>query len=170
MKLVRENINFERGIDPKESMRLGNQKLQSIKKDFRFLESIINNIKLPDDKLGFSSIIRGANNIKKIIDLIIIDAIRQKFNIQFKEDHEEISHTTATNLFASTDIGIYHYELRKNGTGSMYWIKVYHLQGKSIGKIKRGLEMIDTDTIETSQSTNLDIFLQKFGKLFKKYH
>ncbi|HPI82574.1 MAG TPA: hypothetical protein PK122_05090 [Candidatus Paceibacterota bacterium] len=163
--LTSESMNFERGKDPKDSMGIGNKKIREIRSDYKYLEPIINSLEPPDDEFTFQKVRLKIDGMKRVIELVIMEFIRQKYGIIFQEDSQE-SRFTSSNLFASATVGEYRYELLRNGVGSTYWAKVISLKGNILNATKTTEE----DFIETSQSTSLRIFDEKFQKLLKKYH
>ncbi len=171
--IVREGLNFERGIDPKDALKIGNEKLRTVQKDYDYLGPIIKTLQAPDDEFAFQKVRWKIDGLKSIIEIIIIEHIRKKYNIQFKEDKEEGVRPGSIRLFASTNIGEYRYELRRNGVGSTYWAKVISLKGKTLStvpsKFFNGPKTVDQDFFETSQSSSLRIFDEKFQKLLKKF-
>lgn len=180
--LTSESMNFERGKDPKDSMGIGNKKIREIRSDYKYLEPIINSLEPPDDEFTFQKVRLKIDGMKRVIELVIMEFIRQKYGIIFQEDSQE-SRFTSSNLFASATVGEYRYELLRNGVGSTYWAKVISLKGNILNTKKaKGFIFKDSqgrvippktteeDFIETSQSTSLRIFDEKFQKLLKKYH
>lgn len=171
--IVREGLNFERGMDPKDALKIGNEKLRAIQKDYEYLGPIVKNLQAPDDEFTFQKVRQKIDGLKSAIEIIIIEHIRKKYNIKFEEDQEEFR-PGSPRLFASAEIGEYRYELRRNGVGSTYWAKVINLKGRTINRVKSSSfsgpsRMIEQDFFETSQSTSLRIFDEKFQKLLKKF-
>jgi hypothetical protein len=172
--IVREGLNFERGMDPKDALKIGNQKLRTIRSDYEYLGPIIKTLQAPDDEFTFQKVRQKIDGLKSIIEIIIIEYIRKKYNIQFNEDREEEVHPGSPRLFASADLGEYRYELHRNGVGSTYWAKVISLKGKTLSTRKSSFNgptrTTEQDFFETSQSSSLRIFDEKFQKLLKKFH
>jgi hypothetical protein len=170
--IVREGLNFERGQDPKDAMNIGNEKIRNLSRDYNYLGPIIKNLQAPDDEFTFGTIRHKIDGLKKVIELIIIEFLRKKYEIQFQED-SELTSGSGDNLFASAKVGNYQYELRKNGVGSTYWAKVISLKGETLNtrnSIFVNEPPIKEDFFQTSQSSSLRIFDEKFQKLLKKYH
>lgn len=167
--IVREGLNFERGMDPKDSLKIGNEKLRTLQKNYEYLGSIIKNLQTPDDEFNFQKVRQKIDGLKSVIEIIIVEYIRKKYNIKFKEDSREEVRPGSPRLFASADIGEYRYELRRNEAGSTYWTKVISLKGKTINIAKTKWVNIEQNFYETSQSSSLRIFDEKFQKLLKKF-
>ena len=170
--IVREALNFERGQNPLDALKIGNEKIRALSKDYNYLDPIIKTLKAPDDEFNFGIIRHKIDGLKKVIELVIIEFLRSKYGVEFKED-SEITRGSGDNLFASAKVGDYRYELRRNGVGSTYWVKIISLKGETLSIVKsrsfNGPQNINKDYLETSQSTSLRIFDEKFQRLFKKY-
>jgi hypothetical protein len=170
--IVREGLNFERGLDPKDALNIGNEKIRTLSRDYNYLGPIIKNLQAPDDEFTFGKVRHKIDGLKKVIELVIVEFLRKKYGIQFQEDTDP-SDTGGSKLFASSKVGNYQYELRKNGVGSTYWAKVISLKGEILSTSKpayQGAQPAEFDYFETSQSTSLRIFDEKFQRLLKKYH
>lgn len=168
--LTSESLNFERGMDPKDALNIGNEKIRILSRDYNYLGPIIKNLQAPDDEFTFGNVRHKIDGLKKVIELVIIEFLRKKYEIQFTEDRDLEVTGSGNNLFASAKIGNYQYELRRNGVGSTYWTKVISLKGETLSTAYSSFKTIDQDFFETSQSSSLRIFDEKFQKLFKKYH
>jgi hypothetical protein len=164
--LVKESISFQRGQDPKDSLGIGDPKERKILSNFSYIEPIIKNLELPDDEFSFKDFRRKIESLKEIVEYIILRHVREKYGVEAKFE-TEISYSQASNLFAVANVGEYRYEFRRNGVRNAYWIKVVSLKGKQIGKIGAGYSV---NYVETSQSSSLRIFDQKFNQLYKKFH
>lgn len=161
MKLVKESLNFERGLDPMDALNIGDPRIREIHKNYNDIKSIIETGVA--DELIFSEFRHKIDKLKEIMDYVVVNHIKNKFNIDTKFQKEEFSRSTASNLFAIANIGKYIYEFRKNGVGSTFWTEIEGLnlpQGPE-NNIYRKL---------TSQSTNLKTFDSKLSSLLKKYH
>ena len=172
--IVREGLSFERGLDPKDALNIGNQKVRELRKNYEYLDPIIKTLKAPDDEFTFGVVRHKIDRLKACIELVIMEFIRDKYKIEFKEDSDFTRQRSGDNLFASAKVGDYQYELRRNGVGSTYWTKVISLKKETLSTAKskffNGPQTIDQDFFETSQSTSLRIFDEKFQRLLKKFH
>jgi hypothetical protein len=171
--IVREGLDFERGLNPKDALKIGNEKIRKLNKDYEYLGPIIKNLQPPDSEFTFGEVRHKIEGLKKIIELVIIEFINKKYGIQFREDSEEDARGSGDKLFASAEVGNYRYELRRNGVGSTYWTKVISLRGETLSssnsKFMNGPKIENHDYFETSQSSSLRIFDEKFQKLLKKF-
>jgi hypothetical protein len=164
MKLVKESLSFERGKDPMDALAIGDPKIRQIHKNYEEIKSIIDTGTA--DELIFSEFRKKINTLKDIMDYVVVNHIRNNFDIDVKFQTEEKSwNSTASNLFAVADVGRYRYEFRKNGVGYTYWTEI------------GGFNQLSRDTIEgrayiklTGQSTTLKNFSSKLTQLLKKYH
>ena len=162
MKLVKESLNFERGLDPMDALNIGDPRIREIHKNYNDIKSIIETGVA--DELIFSEFRHKIDKLKEIMDYVVVNHIKNKFNIDTKFQKEEFSRSTASNLFAIANIGKYIYEFRKNGVGSTFWTEIVGLNLLPESSEKKTYEKL------TSQSTNLKTFDSKLTFLLKKYH
>lgn len=179
--LVKESISFQRGQEPKDTLGIGDPKERKIQSSFSYVEPIIKRLELPNDEFSFKEFRRKVDDLKDIVEYVIIKHVKDKYGIEAKfERNSEFDPnpygSVASNLFAVADVGEYRYEFRCNGVKNAYWIKVFSKKGEIIGKtlisqnIYTGNAYKHTNYVETSQSSSLRIFDQKFQQLYKKFH
>jgi hypothetical protein len=161
--IVKETLNFERGgSNPLDSLNIGDSKYRSISKDYDYLGPIIKNVVPPDDEFNFGLLRHKIENIRKISDYIIVNDIREKYNLDVKFSEDEGDQLGFIVAFFNT--GNYKYEILRNGPYSAYWLRVWNLKGNE------KMSKYNTSYYDDTQSSSLRIFNEKLKRLLKKWH
>ena len=182
--LVKESISFTRGQEPKDVLGIGDPKERKIQSSLSYIEPIVRKLELPNDEFSFKEFRHKVDDLKDIVEYLIIKHVREKYSVEARFETKAYGTIfwTGGELFAIADVGDYLYEFRHNGVKNAYWVKVISKTGKMIGKslnsgpVGYGIPPVsssrpnNTDFVETSQSSSLRIFDQKFQQLYKKFH
>jgi hypothetical protein len=148
-KTINELQNFERGIDPKDSMNLGNAEVRKINSSLKPIQDIVSagyNL----DELDFPDIVEKIDNLKEMILIVIKNYLKKNFGWDFYPLDDG---TGAEALSADIGKG---YELRIQLSNSLksYVFRVY----------TRG-----NDIESFPASTNLNSMEKKAKNIIKKY-
>lgn len=153
-KLVSENISFERNLDTKESLGIGNEKIREIKKAFGFVSPLIESMKA--DQLNFKEFRWKVDTLKDTLDVIIVNHFNEKFGLDLKfVKSEENMLSSSVRRFARGELKNGTIIFNKNGPGNSFWVELYDLSGEFI--------------LETAGSSMLSTLDQKVSKVLKKH-
>lgn len=81
-KIINEAQNFERGIDPRDSMNIGNPEVRKINSSLKPIQDIISagyNL----DELDFPNTIEQIDNLKGMILIVIKNYLKKNFGWEF---------------------------------------------------------------------------------------
>jgi len=148
-KTINELQNFERGIDPRDSMNLGNAEVRKINSSLKPIQDIVSsgyNV----DELDFPDIVEKIDNLKGMLLIVIKNYLKKNFGWEFFPLDEGTGEEAL-----SADIGN-GYELRIQLSNSLksYVFKIY----------ARGNYVVSIPA-----STNLNSMNKKAKDIIKKY-
>ena len=145
-KTINEIQKFERGIDPKDAMNIGDPKLREIFKNLRDVENRIKEA-LNGEDIDFNDTVYRIDYIKNAFDYIIINFIKNKYQINLKYNEDYLLNF-ANGTFKGANIS-----LSKSNSGASIYFEI----------IKNGLHYN-----QSSSSKTLHTFDKKFNKLLKE--
>jgi hypothetical protein len=148
-RTINEVQNFERGIDPKDSMNLGNPEVRKINSSLKPIQDIVSsgyNV----DELDFPDIVEKIDNLKGMLLIVIKNYLKKNFGWEFFPLDEGTGEEAL-----SADIGN-GYELRIQLSNSLksYVFKIY-ARGNYITSMPA--------------STNLNAMNRKAKDIIKKF-
>ena len=128
MKLVPESLNemdFERGQDPKDILGLGLKKVREIKKAFNFISPYIETMKA--EELDFREFRKKIDELKNTLDIIVVNHINEKYNLGAKliENPPENSISSAIHEIAKAEKNGNSLVFYKNGPGNAFWFNFF---------------------------------------------
>ena len=71
--LTNEALSFERGMDRKDALHIGNEKLRTLRSNYEYLEPIIKTLQAPDDEFTFQKVRQKIDGLKSIIEIIMLN-------------------------------------------------------------------------------------------------
>jgi len=153
-KTINELQNFERGIDPKDSMNLGNPEIRKINSSLKQIQEIVSsgyNL----DQLDFPSTVEAIDNLKGMILLVIANYLENKFGWKFSKIGDNWGDSSVSGEELSADIGKgYELRIQLSNTLKSYTLRLYTR---------------DDYVTSTSASTNLNSIDKKAKDIIKKF-
>lgn len=149
-KTINEAQNFERGIDPKDSMNIGNPQIRKINTSLRKIQDVVSS-GFSVEEMDFPDIIGSIDNLKGCVLLVIINYFKKNFGWDFKSVSEELT----DDLSMRADIGKgYELRIKLSNTLMSYTLSLY-TNNNYIGSMPA--------------STNLNTLDKKAKEIIKKY-
>jgi hypothetical protein len=129
-KKVFESQDFQRGVDPKDAMNIGNPEIRKINSSLKQVQEIVSagyNL----DQLDFPATIEAIDNLKNMVLIVIINYLKKKFGWEFFPLDDGTGEEAL-----SADIGK-GYELRIQLSNSLksYVFKLYDARGNYVGQL-----------------------------------
>jgi hypothetical protein len=80
--LVKEALDFERGINPRDAMKIGNPEIRKINSSLASIQSIVSAGFSPND-LDFPRLVENIENLKEMILIVIKKYMKKNFDWDF---------------------------------------------------------------------------------------
>jgi len=153
-QFVYEAFEFERGQDPKDALGLGLEKVREIKKAFNFITPYIETMNA--DEMDFRDFRWKIDELKRTLDIIIVNHLRKKYNFNLKLTENPPPGTfQSVWMFAESNVkDQYYFQFFKNGPGNGFWFKFNDGRNQ----------------YESKQSSKLSTLDQKIDYVIKKYN
>lgn len=77
-KLIKEDLNFERGLNPKTLMGIGNEEVRNMNDSLKVIQDLFKN-GFDDDNMSFSKTIDHVDLLRNVVDYTLKNHIKKKY-------------------------------------------------------------------------------------------